>query len=267
MLLIVSALACEARPLISHFKLSLVQSSPFPLYQKDDAALVISGVGKIHAAAATAYLYSFLHHPLHSSWLNIGIAGHATLEIGTGVMAHQVMDQSSKRVYYPVFIKEFPCATHSFLTVEHPAYENASVCEMEASGFYATATRFSTLELIHSYKIISDNQTTPFHLLNQKQVEELMTARINQIEQIAIELQALSQQFQAMYNLNIDKAPFVNHWHFTSSQLHQLERLLQRWEACQTTHPIWDDKIASLKRTSDVLKYIENKINALPLHF
>ena len=58
MLNLIVATQTEARPLIAHFHLQAANlGSAFPLYHKDDLRLIISGIGKIAAATATAYLF------------------------------------------------------------------------------------------------------------------------------------------------------------------------------------------------------------------
>ena len=56
MLNFVVALPCEARPIISHFGLQALDSpAGFRLYNRERMRLIVSGAGKIPAAAATAY--------------------------------------------------------------------------------------------------------------------------------------------------------------------------------------------------------------------
>ena len=76
----VIALKSEANPIISEFKLSLLSNeSLFPIYKsrEHNHALVISGVGQINAAAATAYLASRCHAKKWTAWINIVIAGYS----------------------------------------------------------------------------------------------------------------------------------------------------------------------------------------------
>ena len=55
MLRFVVALAAEARPLIARYRLERLSSAAaFPLYRRGAAALVVSGIGKTAAAAATS---------------------------------------------------------------------------------------------------------------------------------------------------------------------------------------------------------------------
>jgi adenosylhomocysteine nucleosidase len=84
-------LQCEASPIIAHFNLRSYPDSPFPIYYNETMALIVSGIGKINCAAATAYLQVLRGGSLHSAWLNIGIAGHSEYPLGKGLLVHQII--------------------------------------------------------------------------------------------------------------------------------------------------------------------------------
>ena len=74
----VVALKEEAQIILEHFKLKAVnQKTIYPIYKNEEEThwLIISGIGRSNAAAATAYLYSFSKASKYTSWVNIGIAG------------------------------------------------------------------------------------------------------------------------------------------------------------------------------------------------
>lgn len=271
MLLIVCALNCEAVPLITLFRLKpYPHPTPFPLYHQGGTFLIISGVGKILAAAATSYLYALTKAQSNQVWLNIGIAGHPSWEIGTGCLAHQVIDQGTKRRYYPSFVTKFPCPTAPLLTVERPEidYAQETLYDMEAAGFYPIASRFSITELIHCYKIVSDNKHSSAKELNPTIVQQLIQTQCHEIQQLTTTLKELGQKLDSLECTEESLALFLCRWHFTTTQIFQLKRLLQR---CQAFHLdetfIWDEKLPLLNKSKEVLNYLEKKINALPLNF
>ena len=51
---------------------------------------------------------------------------------------------------------------------------------MEASGFFS-ANKFSTKELIHSLKIVSDNESLSSQTFNKEEIKELIRANIDEI--------------------------------------------------------------------------------------
>jgi hypothetical protein len=265
MLFIVCALACEAKPLISHFHLKSVEDpTPFSLYKGESMALIVSGVGKLQTAAAMGYLQGIMGNCHHAAWLNVGIAGHASLELGKGILAHQIIDQISGRSYYPTFVVDRPVETATVCTVEKPEmkYEENVVFDMEAAAFWGIASRFATAELIHCYKIISDNRQSGTSYLTKERVEQLVQAHMDPIERFIRSLQQLSQSLINLELSNAELKPFLKQWHFTSTQQFQLKRLLQRWKACtaQPLYVLWDEQLLTLQKSQHLLQYLEKKL-------
>ena len=91
---LVTALTPEAAPLIEHYRLEKVNSSSmFPLYRNDNIYLVVSGIGKTLAAAATAYLHAMSGELPNQLFLNIGIAGHRRAITGAPRVASRITDK------------------------------------------------------------------------------------------------------------------------------------------------------------------------------
>ena len=100
----VTALGCEAHPIREALGLEAVKTDgPFPLYRSACARhwLVRSGMGRTNAAAATMYLHQYLGGPGHIAWLNVGVAGHGDLPLGTPRRVHQIHEAATDRVFYP----------------------------------------------------------------------------------------------------------------------------------------------------------------------
>src|SRR3989338_8741295 len=139
----VIALACEARPIVERYELKAIpRSEPFRVYEGNGKRLIVSGVGKIRTASATAFLHAFSGALRNQVWINLGIGGHSERAIGEGVLAHKITDHASGQSWYPPILFEPPCATESILTVDRPEteYREPWVYEMEAAGFYDTAS-------------------------------------------------------------------------------------------------------------------------------
>ncbi|MDJ0955569.1 MAG: hypothetical protein QNI91_01850 [Arenicellales bacterium] len=190
----VVALASEARPLIEYYKLSLLHHTHgFRIFAAENVRLVITGVGKVPAAAGTAYLAGFDPH-LDQVWLNIGIAGHRSLDAGTATFALKITDQATGRSWYPPQTVDMPGMGAHVTTYDTPivSYPVDIVCEMEASAYYSVATRFSSGEFVQCYKIISDNISTSVSDLTAGNVASLVSDHVNDIDDIAQSLQGLS---------------------------------------------------------------------------
>lgn len=175
MINIVVALSCEAKPIIKHFGLSPQhRDTAYKLYGSGNINLIVSGVGKHNAAAATNYIAG--NNTQHTAWLNVGIAGHASKPLGSGFIAHKITDQSSQKYWHPHPIDKLELASEALLTVDHTKeeYLNDTLIDMEASGFYAAACRFTDPDLVQCYKIVSDNQLNTVSNINAVMVSELI---------------------------------------------------------------------------------------------
>jgi hypothetical protein len=270
MLNIVTALPAEARPVIKHFDLIRHQSSTlFPVYHNNDIRLIISGPGKINAAAATACLTSMKTSQQPEPWLNIGIVGHVSHDIGDTFIAHSIEDAATGERWYPPQIMRNGTATESLMTVDMPdtGYTYKTLIDMEASGFFPIATKDSTAELVQCMKVVSDNKKHPAQNINSKIVSVLITGKLALIESIIHSLVNLARLVKtpSLPAGVLDK--FTDQWKFTVTQKHQLESLLRRWYVLLPEQPIWHKELPGKPRASDVLKNIEQRLLSAPVHF
>jgi hypothetical protein len=255
MIALVCALKCEAESLIQHFKLRAVsQRTLFPLYINPPLFLVISGIGKVRAASAVSYLYSFMGDPKMSAWLNVGIGGHPSKEIGKGFFANKVTDMASGQKFYPVFTwKENNSQTVFTADALQTKMPDEGIYEMEAFGFCNTAALLTTAEMIHCFKVVSDNSSQP-PSKDPDFVHELIQKQIPAIEKTTHHLAELLGGLKKETSVSTSLAPFLEKWHFTESEFYQLRRLLERWEALLPDHP---PLMAGVK---DVLTYLNQSL-------
>ncbi len=184
MLTIVTALLCEAKPVIAKYKLKKIAGDhPYQIYEKDEISLIVSGVGKAGSASATGYAHAIKASPKYSAWLNIGMAGHSSLETKTGFLVNKIHDRSTDQTWFPPIVFEPPCVTDKLVTVDRPESEYKSVggIDMEASGFYSTASRFTTSELVQCYKVVSDNPQTPVRKTSKNEATDLINGKMENI--------------------------------------------------------------------------------------
>lgn len=181
MIYFVVALPCEANPLLRHFRMSLVTKRPFPIYRRSEIALVISGVGKIAAAAATAYLYAYMGN-FSGRWLNVGIGGHRLLPLGKGVFASKIKDEASGAKW--LLPQNNLWETEKIISVDRPQTDYTQICiyEMEAAGFYSTAIRFASRQQIQCFKIVSDNCTSSIAQITKNQIQAWVSGNMNTID-------------------------------------------------------------------------------------
>jgi adenosylhomocysteine nucleosidase len=201
MLRFVVALQAEARPLVERFGMGVASEAPYPVYRGDSGWLIVSGQGKAASAAATAYLHVIAGGAPGCAWLNVGLGGHGRRTLGEGVLAHKITDAAGGTSWYPQLVADVPCPTVPVLTVERVEedYSEPWVYESEAAGFFPTACRFSVAELVHAYKVISDNpDATLSRRVSSSDVEELIAANLEPIATFARGLAGLGRELAAL---------------------------------------------------------------------
>ena len=246
---LVVALDAEAKPLISWFGLKRQQPDRgFPVFRHAHIALVVAGPGKANAAAATAHLHAVCGFPRDALWLNVGIAGHRELAVGTTAVAHAVDDAATR-----------PSAR--VITVDNPdlACEAGEVIDMEATGFYATACRFATSELVQVVKIISDNPAHPADRLKPGDLTALVGRQLDALDLFLHRLGRLANELAEVDPLDERQLePYLARWRFTASQRRQLEQQLRRWFAHPESPP-WPDGIEAATSATEAIRLLAER--------
>lgn len=204
MLHVVVAHPAEARPLVARFNL---RGEPghgaFTVYRGDSLAVAVGGPGKVAAAAAAAYLFAASGGVRDAAWVNVGMAGHAELDVGRGLLAHKVTDEGSGRSWYPPLVVETTCPSASLLTVERleEDYEGERLYDTEAAGFFAAASRFATAELVHSFKVVIDNHgATLGDRFTPEVMADLVESKLGLLEGLFDELRAASESVRRRHD-------------------------------------------------------------------
>ena len=113
---------------------------------------------------------------------------------------------------------------------------NTNIIDMESAGFFPTACLFSPNELVHLYKVVSDNAdnlpTKP--ALMQERIIPLLMERIPELRIISDKLRAIaSKEFDEGHEMaqQIEKwqLDFTAACRWTTTQKIQLQGLLRKW--------------------------------------
>ena len=224
----VVALKAEAGPLIERFKLAKESApSPFPLFANDRHRLVLSGVGKELAAKATTYLRERFPQP-NQAWLNLGLAGHGTLELGTAFLANRILDDGGENAFYPTQLLDHDLESSALQTCSSPAsdYPDPIGYDMEASAFCASASLVSIRELIQVVKVVSDNPDHPVGSFDRSSVGTLIESALPSILPLVDQLEELAHKIAPSPGLAglVDSA-LAQH-PFSETQRHQVRKLL-----------------------------------------
>ena len=260
---IVCALYAEAKPLIDHFKLrKKVGYFPFTIFEGDYITLIISGVGKYSAGCAVSYV-SALWHTSFLSFLNVGIAGHKSLDVGTLCIPSKVVSPGSKKDFYPALMLDMKAKVETLYTLEAPTqdYFEEALFDMEAYEFFKCGMRFTTIEHLISLKVVSDNEKNPADNLTAPLVATLIGNHIEAIDDCCKKLIKMQPSFLPHLNTSV----LYEDIHFTQTEKLKLERLVERY---QVLNPDKNLPISDLKKKRNakaVLQSLENILIESPL--
>jgi adenosylhomocysteine nucleosidase len=166
-LTMIFATITEANPFIRALDMAKTEESPFPIYRRQDMALVISGIGKANAAIAVAC--SSMRTP--SRWiLNLGCAGalNPAYKQGDIFQISKAIEPDRPHLrtdtaysHRPSVLQDFNCAV--LATQDKPVFDpeerlrlsrQADLADMEGAAVIQAANICSTDVLL--FKFVSD---------------------------------------------------------------------------------------------------------------
>ena len=246
-----------------------MDSTLFKIYSNQNHSiwLIISGIGSSASSKATKHLALASEADMGTAWLNIGIGGHKDLPLATAILAQRIVDSKTEQSWFPQLVFDPPCLTASVKTVEKPDfnYPDDNVVEMEASGFYSAAESYSTREMVHCMKIISDNSQSPAGKITAAMVDKLISRNLSIIKELVRKLQVLSMKEQE----RTSDPPFLqeclSRWHFTVTQTHQLKSLLRKWLLLQPGKNVLDVLLPDCKDSRNVIQTLDLHLKNTPV--
>lgn len=270
-IIFVVALDCEARPLLSHFNLGRRHDiHTYRVYQSVDTWLIVSGVGKVAAANAVGFMSGLLHQSMleYAIWINIGIARHAHLALGSCCWVSRAEDDVLKKALFPVLTVPLPCMAMPCITVDETVTRDQSdfLHDREASAFVFSASRVTTLEWIHAFKVVSDNQENPPDRIEVTQVKEWIThslegisSFINHLQDLRSPLLSYHARENALFDCLVKMQPF------SESRRHQLRRLCRRILALQMEQNLDWESLQGMANAHSVLQALEGLVENHPI--
>lgn len=226
----------EAKHIIQWFRLDIrLQSAPYSIYGDESGLhfLIVSGEGKVASAAATAFLYAFSGADKSTAWINIGTAGHQQAAIGTLMIANRVLDHESNQAWYPSRVFSSSIKSSGLICVSRmeTSYPENAMYDLESAGFYGVASKFTTHELIHCMKVVSDNRSSePSREAAQNAMDSLISQQ-DAVRCFIDDLINLSREESERLSVPLELGQFLQQWSFTVSQQHQLASLMRQWDA------------------------------------
>lgn len=272
MIHLICALRCEAQPLIEHYRMTAVGSGNiFDCYidRHHGVSLTISGPGKTAAASAVIQTHMLLAAVRDDSWVNIGIAGHDKLDVGSPVVAHKVIDYATGRTWYPQLLFDNQILSGSLITLDGPSddYHDTAMYDMEAAGFYDAVSRTSTLERCHSLKIISDNRVSAMNDINKKQIRRLIELNLGRITDFVTGLDSIASAPHTVKNDDPEYRQMLERYHFTHSQKLMLKKLLQRWRVLSPGTVIDSSAHGNPGNSRELIACIKERLDAAAFRF
>jgi hypothetical protein len=268
---IVCALPSEAAPLVEAFRLRCVRERPFRLHAGSDGVrLVVSGMGGHAAATAVGFAAGIAPPAARDVWLNVGIAGHRELPLGTAVLAHKVALAATSQAWYPTLLFDAPCPSASVTTFAHPVsdYPADTCCDMEAAGFMAAATAVAGGDLVHVVKVVSDNAAHGLEALDRAAIRRLIAGRtslvrglIERLREVACALPATADEAEP----DAVPATLQGRWRFTAAECAQLRELRRRHAALTGGAPWPGIDLGDCRGAGDALARLRAAVDALPL--
>lgn len=266
----VVALAAEAHPIVGHFKLKRIHSvSSFEVYRNENIQLIVCGIGKINAAAAAGFLTGLAPESAMQAWLNVGIAGGDSAEFGDAVVASEIVDLETRQKFYPSLCFDHGMAEVQIATINKPSnnYLEHTLYDMEASGYFAAASRFSTLELVHSCKIVSDNSEQCVDKIDKELAINLIQSRLDKIEYLTECLMNMARQLEADERIEIAAKQVMAKHHFTESQKNTLKLYLQNWFALNKDSSIEAVAPRDSENSRAYLQFLKNLIDSVSVRY
>ena len=220
----------EATYFIKSLKLKKIESiSEFKVYYNNNFTLTITGLGKLNAAMAITQTYYEFGKIKNHHWINIGIAGHLNAMIGDIFIVNKILDKNSQKCFYlysPNFndINSTLCETFDKFNKN---YKN-SLSDMEASGFYESASKYSSREFIHSIKVVSDNKLSSIDFKNNKTIEELFSRHSKKFNLFFEKIQkTFNKNAEDLNKINIKVEKLISKVSFSKSESEQVKNLLK----------------------------------------
>ena len=266
----VVALKEEAEVILDYYKMVLVpKKTLYPIYKNIEEThwLVLSGIGRHNSAAATSYLYLISAASRWTSWINIGIAGSGKGDYGNVYLVDKIFNPNSK-ITYPATMPKSHLPKMSLQTTDIPItnYSSKELIDMEGSAFYDIAGKLTSKEFICIIKIISDGPRDNIKQLTKLRIIQLIELNISKINRVVLYYENLSKNENQIRAKPDIFYKISSNWHFSATQLSQLENLLRRLKVFCANDDVMD-LIKQCKNSKTVINTLNQKIKSRKINW
>ena len=262
----VIALIPEAIPIIRALRLKKISGKlPFPIYIDDEGEhwLTVSGLGQANIANATSFLFKKSGADKTSVWINVGIAGSKTFNLGELVFIDKVTSNISGKSLYPYSIPNLKIENRSeLITVNSPerVFGSDGVYDMEGFSFFEVTSKLSSNELILILKIVSDGPDSDLSKIDKDKISTLIEKKIPALLKILPALFSISQKLKDQMFPPKNFEDICKIRNFTFSQRVTLKKLLHQWHARKASKSLIKN-ISVLKTASKIIQFMEKELN------
>ena len=256
MIHLVVALPFEAKPLIKHYSLKQIEQSPFEIYENSSIRLIVSKTGYLNALSAVMYLGAKFSED--AIWINIGVAGSQSKEIGSLYLSSKISHLEYPKSFYPFLPLKHSLKRAPLLTLNAPSqdYLENTLYDMEAYGFYFGALKFTTLEKAHALKVISDNQKTNLKKLTKTFISNLIEDQMETIDTFIEKTSSLNNAIKP----HPDWPLFKERWRLSQTQKIQLKKLLDLLHYHQKDTASFQS-LSKIQTSKDLILLLKEKLS------
>jgi hypothetical protein len=158
MLYILTALFCEARPVIERYGLKKIQApGRIQLFEGDACRLAVGGAGPVCSVTAAAHMLTRFGATGGDFFANVGAAGGALFRVGDIVLCHKIINTFTGRAFYPEMLYAHPFREGVLGSVGKIGQSSGSgLTDMEGAFVYEAAQAFLPSSQIFCIKVVSD---------------------------------------------------------------------------------------------------------------
>ena len=250
------ALKHEALPIIDYFELTLNNKKYRNIFSnvEKNVFLIIAGIGIQNAKKAVTNLKQ-LNNNKDDIWVNIGIAGHETLKVGSMYEVKKVISSNNENTFFTnSFYNKVPTSTVCCVNKEEKKYNNQYLYDMESYGFLEALDSVIIKENIFMFKIVSDNlQFKPKSYKNFATF--FISKHIRKIDDILDQYR--NKPLGNFYDINLMLNIIKDKYHLTFYNKKKLEKILTKIFVIKDQKEIENDVLIS-KSLNSLIKKLES---------
>lgn len=223
MIYVMMALYQEAHGLIRELELKKNTAyAPFEVFDNESAGirLVVTGVGEIAAAAATAAVCARDGADTADFLVNIGCcaaggcepadrdmdsgygAAHAA-QIGDLYVCHKITEQATGKTFYPDILYRHPWKERELVTGMQPlqrAAAHGALYDMEAAAVYQAGIRFFSPDRMIFLKVVSDSGVAGQERMTAEALTGLLEQHVKEVAAFLTNLREAADEEETLRN-------------------------------------------------------------------